>query len=82
MIYVIKNGHISFRQQLRQHDGAIKNATVHSGPADPMLGNSLYKDVQKLAQVCLLIVTFKGIIDNDTKKRNWAHFTGHFGCII
>ncbi|XP_034243567.1 AP-4 complex accessory subunit Tepsin-like [Thrips palmi] len=50
MIYVINNGHLSFRQQLRQHDGSIKNATLHSGPADPMFGNTLYKDVQKLAQ--------------------------------
>lgn len=56
LIYVMNNGHTSFRQQLRQHDGSIKNATLHSGPADPMLGNTLYKDVQKLAQETLNIL--------------------------
>ena len=50
IMYLINNGQVTFRQQLRQHDGSIKNAVCHSGPPDPLLGNTLYKDVQKLAQ--------------------------------
>lgn len=50
IIYVIGTGHVSFRQQLRLNDGSIKNAVLHSGPADPLMGNTQYKDVQKLAQ--------------------------------
>lgn len=53
IVYLINNGHKSFRQQLRQNDGSIKSTVLHSGPADPMLGNTLYKEVQKLAEETL-----------------------------
>lgn len=53
IMYLVNNGHTSFRQQLRLHDDSIKNILHHSGPADPLLGLTLYKDAQKLAQDAL-----------------------------
>lgn len=59
ILYLITNGQVSFRQQLRQHDGSVKIAVFHSGPPDPLLGNTLYKDVQRLAQVQLSLAKEK-----------------------
>lgn len=51
ILYIINLGHVSCRQQLRLNDGALKDVLHLSGPADPLLGNTLYKDAQKLTQV-------------------------------
>lgn len=51
MIYLIRNGHLSFRSYLRRNDGYIKLAAMYNGPPDPLLGMSPYENVRKTAQV-------------------------------
>ncbi|XP_074649892.1 AP-4 complex accessory subunit tepsin-like [Tubulanus polymorphus] len=50
MKYLVENGHPHFRQGLRKTSQGIKEASNFGGPPDPLLGNTPYQNVRKLAK--------------------------------
>ncbi|XP_023701948.1 AP-4 complex accessory subunit Tepsin isoform X3 [Cryptotermes secundus] len=65
MIYLIQNGHLSFRSYLRRNDGYIKLAGMYNGPPDPLLGMSPYENVRKTAQELLDMLFNPDLVQQD-----------------
>ncbi|XP_049802198.1 AP-4 complex accessory subunit Tepsin-like isoform X4 [Schistocerca nitens] len=68
MSHLVRNGHVTFRKYLRNHDTSIKEATTYSGPPHPLLGTSPYEAVRKNAQELLEILFDADHINEDEEK--------------
>lgn len=66
--HLVRNGHLSFRKYLRNHDTSIKEATSYSGPPHPLLGTSPYEAVRKNAQELLEVLFDADLINEDEEK--------------
>ncbi|XP_021920669.1 AP-4 complex accessory subunit Tepsin-like isoform X2 [Zootermopsis nevadensis] len=68
MLYLIQNGHVSFRTYLRRNDGYIKLATMYNGPPDPLLGMAPYENIRTTAQELLDILFSPDMIQQDESQ--------------